>query len=148
MIAPDDFIPLAEETGLIVPLGEWVLRTACAAAASWPEHLGVCVNLSPVQFARGGLAVLVEEVLRTYRLTPQRLELEITEGVLIKDSEQTLQTLLQLKALGVRIAMDDFGTGYSSLGYLQRFPFDKIKIDQSFVRALGSDAAPWRSCAP
>jgi predicted signal transduction protein with EAL and GGDEF domain len=140
MIAPDDFIPLAEETGLIVPLGEWVLRTACAAAVGWPEHLGVCVNLSPVQFTRGGLANLVGKVLRAYRLKPRRLELEITEGVLIKDSEQTLQTLLQLKALGVRIAMDDFGTGYSSLGYLQRFPFDKIKIDQSFIRALGSDA--------
>jgi diguanylate cyclase len=140
MIAPGDFIPLAEETGLIVPLGEWVLRTACAAAVGWPEHVRICVNLSPVQFARGGLAELVEKVLRAHRLAPQRLELEITEGVLIKDSEQTLQILLQLKALGVRIAMDDFGTGYSSLGYLQRFPFDKIKIDQSFIRALGSDA--------
>jgi diguanylate cyclase (GGDEF)-like protein/PAS domain S-box-containing protein len=140
MIAPGDFIPLAEETGLIVPLGEWVLRTACADAVGWPEHLRVCVNLSPVQFARGGLADLVEKVVRAHRLTPQRLELEITEGVLIKDSEQTLEILLQLKGLGVRIAMDDFGTGYSSLGYLQRFPFDKIKIDQSFIRALGTDA--------
>jgi diguanylate cyclase len=139
MIAPDDFIPLAEETGLIVPLGEWVLRTACAAAASWPEHIRVCVNLSPVQFTRGGLVDLVETALRAHRLAPERLELEITEGVLIKDSEKALATLHQLKALGVRIAMDDFGTGYSSLSYLQRFPFDKIKIDQSFIRALESN---------
>jgi diguanylate cyclase len=139
MIAPDDFIPLAEETGLIVPLGEWVLRAACAAAASWPEHIRVCVNLSPVQFTRSGLVELVETALRAHRLAPERLELEITESVLIKDSEKALATLHQLKALGVRIAMDDFGTGYSSLSYLQRFPFDKIKIDQSFIRALESN---------
>ena len=139
MIAPADFIPLAEETGLIVPLGEWVLRAACAAAAGWPPHIRVCVNLSPVQFARGGLVNLIEKALRAHRLAPARLELEITEGVLIKDSEQALETLNQLKALGVRIAMDDFGTGYSSLSYLQRFPFDKIKIDQSFICALEND---------
>jgi diguanylate cyclase len=139
MIAPAEFIPLAEETGLIVPLGEWVLRAACAAAAGWPAHIRVCVNLSPVQFARGGLVDLIEKTLRAHQLAPARLELEITEGVLIKDSEQALETLHQLKALGVRIAMDDFGTGYSSLSYLQRFPFDKIKIDQSFIRALESD---------
>jgi diguanylate cyclase len=139
VIPPGEFIPLAEGTGLIVPLGEWVLRTACAAATGWPQHVRVCVNLSPVQFARGGLAELVDEVLRAHCLAPARLELEITEGVLIKDSEQALQTLHQLKALGVRISMDDFGTGYSSLSYLQRFPFDKIKIDQSFIHALESD---------
>jgi diguanylate cyclase len=139
MIAPADFIPLAEESGLIIPLGEWVLRSACAAAAGWPPHIRICVNLSPVQFARGELVNLVEKTLRAHRLAPARLELEITEGVLIKDSEQALETLHELKALGVRIAMDDFGTGYSSLSYLQRFPFDKIKIDQSFIRALEKD---------
>ncbi len=136
MVAPDEFIPLAEETGLIVPLGEWVLHTACAAAATWPEHLRVGVNLSPVQFTRCDLPALIENVLRTHHLAPERLELEITESVLIKDVEQALTTLRQLKALGVRIAMDDFGTGYSSLSYLQRFPFDKIKIDRSFIEAM------------
>jgi diguanylate cyclase (GGDEF)-like protein/PAS domain S-box-containing protein len=136
LVSPGEFIPLAEETGLIVPIGEWVLRTACAAAASWPASLRLCVNLSPVQFSRCDLPRLVEDVLRTHRLSPERLELEITEGVLIKETEQVLATLQRLKALGVRIAMDDFGTGYSSLNYLQRFPFDKIKIDQSFIRDL------------
>jgi diguanylate cyclase (GGDEF)-like protein/PAS domain S-box-containing protein len=136
MIAPEAFIPLAEETGLIVPLGEWVLHTACAAAARWPADLRVGVNLSPVQFTRCDLPKLIGEALRTHRLAPERLELEITEGVLIKDVEQALATLRQLKALGVRIAMDDFGTGYSSLSYLQRFPFDKIKIDRSFIEAM------------
>ena len=136
MVAPDEFIPLAEETGLIVPLGEWVLRTACAAAAAWPGYLRIGVNLSPVQFGRCDLPQLVEDVLRGNRLAPGRLELEITEGVLIKDIEQALSILRQLKALGVRIAMDDFGTGYSSLSYLQRFPFDKIKIDRSFIEAM------------
>ncbi len=136
MVSPDQFIPLAEESGLIVPLGEWVLHTACAAAAAWPEHLRLGVNLSPVQFTRCDLPALVETVLRTHELAPERLELEITEGVLIRDVEQALATLRRLKALGVRIAMDDFGTGYSSLSYLQRFPFDKIKIDRSFILAM------------
>ncbi len=140
MVAPDQFIPLAEETGLIVPLGEWVLHTACAAAATWPQHLRVGVNLSPVQFTRCDLPALVDKVLRTHQLAPERLELEITESVLIKDVEQALTTLRQLKALGVRIAMDDFGTGYSSLSYLQRFPFDKIKIDRSFIEAMQDTA--------
>jgi diguanylate cyclase len=140
MVSPDEFIPLAEETGLIVPLGEWVLRTACAAAATWPDYLRIGVNLSPVQFGRCDLPQLVEDVLRVNRLPPGRLELEITEGVLIKDIEQALAILRQLKALGVRIAMDDFGTGYSSLSYLQRFPFDKIKIDRSFIGAMGDTA--------
>ncbi len=140
MVSPDQFIPLAEETGLIVPLGEWVLHTACAAAATWPEHLRVGVNLSPVQFTRCDLPALIEEVLRAHRLAPGRLELEITESVLIKDVEQALTTLRELKALGVRIAMDDFGTGYSSLSYLQRFPFDKIKIDRSFIEAMEDTA--------
>ena len=138
MVSPEDFIPLAEDTGLIVPLGEWVMRTACAAATDWPERLRVSVNLSPVQFARCDLPGLVREVLDTHRLAPERLELEITEGVLVKDIEQALATLHEIKALGVRFAMDDFGTGYSSLSYLQRFPFDKIKLDRSFIAAMGN----------
>jgi len=140
MVPPDQFIPLAEETGLIVPLGEWVLNTACATAVTWPQPLRVGVNLSPVQFTRCDLPALVAQVLRTHGLAPERLELEITEGVLIKDVEQALATLRRLKALGVRIAMDDFGTGYSSLSYLQRFPFDKIKIDRSFVDAMAENS--------
>jgi len=139
-VSPAEFIPIAEETGLIVSLGEWVLRTACAAAASWPKHIRVCVNLSPVQFGRCDLPTLVEDVLRTSGLPAERLELEITEGVLIRETQQALEVLQRLKALGVRIAMDDFGTGYSSLNCLQRFPFDKIKIDQSFVRDLKHNA--------
>jgi diguanylate cyclase len=139
IMAPDEFITLAEESGLIVPLGEWVLRNACAAAAHWPPHVRVSVNLSPIQFIRSGLVRLVADILGEHQLAPDRLELEITEGVLIKNSEQALDTLHQLRALGVRIAMDDFGTGYSSLSYLQRFPFDKIKIDKSFIRALECD---------
>jgi diguanylate cyclase len=135
-VSPVEFIPLAEETGLIVPLGEWVLRTACAAATHLPRHIRICVNVSPVQFARCDLPALVEEVLRCTGLPGHRLELEITEGVLLKETPQVLATLERLKALGVRIAMDDFGTGYSSLNCLQRFPFDKIKIDQSFIRDL------------
>jgi diguanylate cyclase (GGDEF)-like protein/PAS domain S-box-containing protein len=135
-VSPAEFIPLAEETGLIVPLGEWVLRTACAAATHLPRHIRICVNVSPVQFGRCDLPALVEEVLRCTGLPGHRLELEVTEGVLLKETPQVLATLERLKALGVRIAMDDFGTGYSSLNCLQRFPFDKIKIDQSFIRDL------------
>ncbi len=134
MIPPADFIPLAEESGLILALGEWVLRTACAEAIGWPAAMRIAVNLSPAQFSHGDLPGLVRRVLDETGLEARRLELEITEGVLIKDSERALTILRQLKALGVRIAMDDFGTGYSSLSYLQRFPFDKLKIDQSFVR--------------
>ena len=133
---PSTFIPLAEETGIIVALGEWVLRSACREAASWPKPLRVAVNLSPVQFQRGDLAKLVHEILLETGLSPSRLELEITEGVLIGDFSGAVATLRRLKNLGVRIAMDDFGTGYSSLSYLQSFPFDKIKIDQSFVANL------------
>ena len=136
LIAPGTFIPLAEETGIIVALGEWVLRSACREAASWPKPLRVAVNLSPVQFQRGDLAKLVHEILLETGLSPSRLELEITEGVLIGDFSGAVATLRRLKNLGVRIAMDDFGTGYSSLSYLQSFPFDKIKIDQSFVANL------------
>jgi diguanylate cyclase (GGDEF)-like protein len=134
MVPPLEFIPLAEETALIVPLGEWVLRKACAEAATWSQAIGVAVNLSPVQFKSRHLMSAVIAALAISGLPPQRLELEITETVLLQDSEATLATLHQLRSLGVRISMDDFGTGYSSLSYLRSFPFDKIKIDRSFVR--------------
>jgi diguanylate cyclase (GGDEF)-like protein len=133
MIAPGAFIAVAEESGLIAPLGEWILREACREAASWPKPLGISVNLSPVQFRHGDLAATVQAILAETGLSPDRLELEITEGVLISDTSRALSVLRRLKDLGLRIAMDDFGTGYSSLSYLQQFPFDKIKIDRSFV---------------
>ena len=138
MIRPDDFIPLAEQTGLIVPLGEWVLRTACSEAARWSQEVGVAVNLSPVQFKGRNLVATVAGALSASGLKPQRLELEITESVLLQDSDGTLATLHSLRTLGARIAMDDFGTGYSSLSYLRSFPFDKIKIDRSFVHELAT----------
>lgn len=138
-IPPSDFIELAEETGLILPLGDWVLRTACAEAATWPENISVAVNLSPVQFRERTLVQNVTSALAGAGLAPDRLELEITEGVLLTDERRTLETLGELRRLGVRISMDDFGTGYSSLSYLRRFPFDKIKIDQSFVRQVPDD---------
>jgi diguanylate cyclase (GGDEF)-like protein len=138
LIAPDQFIPLAEEIGLIVPLGEWVLRQACGAMASWPGAMRVAVNLSPAQFKSRNLVAAVAEALRESGLPADRLELEITETVMLNDTDATLETLHQLQALGVCIAMDDFGTGYSSLSYLRRFPFDRIKIDQSFVRDMCS----------
>ncbi|MGT2481111.1 putative bifunctional diguanylate cyclase/phosphodiesterase [Methylobacterium oryzae CBMB20] len=140
LISPADFIPLAEETGLIGPLGQWVLRTACAQAARWPARIRVAVNLSPVQFRDLRLAETVKAALAASGLAADRLELEITEGVLLADEERTLATLTRLRAAGVGISMDDFGTGYSSLSYLRRFPFDKIKVDQSFVRQLPGDA--------
>ena len=136
MIPPGDFIPIAEETALIVPIGEWVLRNACATAASWPEPYRIAVNLSPVQFTHGGLPQTVHSILVETGLTPKRLELEVTESLLISDPGVALRTLRRLKALGVSIAMDDFGTGYSSLSTLQSFPFDKIKIDRSFISVL------------
>jgi diguanylate cyclase (GGDEF)-like protein len=139
MVSPAAFIPLAEEIGLIVPLGEWVLRTACSAAARWPDHTKICVNLSPVQFRSRGLVEVVIGALAASGLRPGRLELEITETVLLADTEATLAVLHQLRGLGVRIAMDDFGTGYSSLSYLQTFPFDRIKIDRSFVKGIAED---------
>jgi diguanylate cyclase (GGDEF)-like protein len=135
-IPPSTFIPLAEESGLILPIGEWVLRTACREAASWRQPIRVGVNLSPIQFRHGDLPTLVHSILLETGLTPSRLELEITEGVLLDDFSRTVSLLRRLKALGVRIAMDDFGTGYSSLSYLQSFPFDKIKIDQTFISNL------------
>ena len=136
---PAEFVPVAEEIGLIVPIGDWVLRTACAEAATWPGDLKVAVNLSPAQFKSRKLASSVAEALGASRLPPDRLELEITETVLLECSEQNVEQLHQLRALGARIAMDDFGTGYSSLSYLRSFPFDKIKIDRSFVRDLEED---------
>ena len=132
---PAEFIPVAEESGLIVPIGEWVLREACATAADWPGEIGIAVNLSPAQFRRNRhLLDHVKSALAKSGLRPERLELEITESVLLAENENAFETLKQLKALGVRIAMDDFGTGYSSLSTLRRFPFDKIKIDRSFVK--------------
>jgi len=133
MISPADFIPVAEDTGLIVELGEWVLRTACAEAVTWPEHIRVSVNVSPVQLKCPTLALKIAGALAASGLAANRLELEITEAVLIRDDETALAILHQLRAIGIRIALDDFGTGYSSLSYLKRFPFDKIKIDRCFI---------------
>jgi diguanylate cyclase (GGDEF)-like protein len=138
MIPPGDFIPLAEENGFIVPLGEWVIREACRTAATWPDHVKVAVNLSPAQFKNPGLEQAVVGALAASGIAPKRLELEITETVLLQDSTATLATLHALRALGVRVAMDDFGTGYSSLSYLQSFPFDKIKIDRSFIKEVAA----------
>ncbi len=135
-VPPAQFIPLAEEIGVINAIGEWVLRTACKQAASWPVPVSIAVNLSPLQFLGGKLLETVVSVLAQSELPPSRLELEITEGALMENTEEVLHVLNRLRELGVSIAMDDFGTGYSSLGYLQRFPFDKIKIDQCFVRDI------------
>ena len=140
-IAPAHFIAVAEDTGLIVPLGEWVLRRACSDAAKWPEPLFVSVNLSPAQFHEGDVAALVAGVLKETGLPPERLELEITENLLINDTEEVLAKLSRIRQLGVNIAMDDFGTGYSSLSYLARFPFSKIKIDRQFIRSMTRDPA-------
>jgi diguanylate cyclase (GGDEF)-like protein len=142
-IPPSVFIPLAEESGLIIPIGEWVLREACREAASWNNPVPIGVNLSPVQFRHGDLPALVHSILLETGLPASRLELEVTEGVLIDDFPRTVSILRRLKSFGVRIAMDDFGTGYSSLSYLQAFPFDKIKIDQRFISNLkeGSQSA-------
>jgi diguanylate cyclase (GGDEF)-like protein len=140
MISPAEFIPIAEETGLINKLGDWVLNTACAEAATWPDHIRIAVNVSPVQFKSQTLALNVASALAASGLSAGRLELEITEAVLIRDDEAALALLHQLRELGVRIALDDFGTGYSSLSYLQRFPFDKIKIDRCFVKDIAEAA--------
>jgi EAL domain-containing protein (putative c-di-GMP-specific phosphodiesterase class I) len=136
MISPAEFIPIAEDTGLINQIGEWVLATACAEAATWPDDIKLAVNVSPVQFRSGTLALKIVAALAASGLAANRLELEITEAVLIRDDEAALEILHQLRAIGVRIALDDFGTGYSSLSYLQRFPFDKIKIDRCFVNDI------------
>ncbi|NJO21786.1 MAG: EAL domain-containing protein [Sphingomonadales bacterium] len=139
LVSPASFIPLAEEVGLIVPIGEWVLRQACGDAAPWPNDITVAVNLSPAQFKSARLAETVLLALAASGLQPHRLELEITEGVLLVEHETTLGVLHQLRSLGVKIAMDDFGTGYSSLSYLRSFPFDKIKIDRSFIQGMAQD---------
>jgi diguanylate cyclase (GGDEF)-like protein/PAS domain S-box-containing protein len=139
LIPPNTFIPIAEESGLIIAMGEWILREACREAASWPQPLQIAINLSPVQFQHGDLPGLLHSILLETGLSPNRVELEITEGVLISNFSRALSILRRLKTLGVRIAMDDFGTGYSSLAYLQAFPFDKIKIDQAFISNLESN---------
>ena len=137
-IPPMNFIPLAEETGLIIPIGEWVLRKACTDAAGWSQDVRVAVNLSPAQFKNRNLVPSVMAALSASRLPANRLELEITESVLLQDNETTLATLHKLRDFGIRISMDDFGTGYSSLSYLRSFPFDKIKIDRSFIHDLAT----------
>jgi diguanylate cyclase (GGDEF)-like protein len=136
LVPPSDFISVAEDIGLIVQLGEWALREACAEAAGWPDGICVSVNLSPVQFSKGNLVSTVMNALASSRLPASRLELEITESVLLEKTERNIVILNQLRDLGIRISMDDFGTGYSSIGYLRSFLFDKIKIDQSFIRDL------------
>ncbi|MBB3695060.1 putative signal transduction protein with EAL and GGDEF domain [Sphingomonas sp. BK580] len=140
-IRPDLFIAIAEESGLIVPLGRMLLRQACIDAATWPEHLGVAVNLSPVQFHAGDVYDTVIAALADSGLPPHRLKLEVTENVVMHDVERTFVELERLRAAGIKILMDDFGTGYSSLSYFERFPFDKVKIDQSFVRGLDTSRA-------
>ena len=136
LVSPLEFIPVAEETGMIVAIGAWVLRMACFEAENWPADITLAVNLSPIQFKNADLAGTVQAALAASGLRPNRLELEITESVLLHDTVGTLTLLHQLRAMGVAVALDDFGTGYSSLSYLRSFPFDKIKIDQSFVRDL------------
>jgi diguanylate cyclase (GGDEF)-like protein len=140
LVSPDRFIPVAEETGLIDALGAWILQEACAEAARWPAHVRIAVNLSPAQFRKGDLADMVTAVLARTGLAAERLDLEITESVLLQKSEANLAILHAIRALGVSIVLDDFGTGYSSLRYLRLFPFDRIKIDRSFVRELATRA--------
>ncbi|HWN51824.1 MAG TPA: EAL domain-containing protein [Xanthobacteraceae bacterium] len=140
IVSPDEFIPLAEEIGLIVTLGEWVIRRSCQDAATWPDEICVAINLSPTQLASKNLLPTVLSALATSQLSAHRLELEITEAVLMQNTEATLKTLHQLRALGIGISMDDFGTGYSSLSYLRSFPFDKIKIDRCFISGLGGSS--------
>jgi diguanylate cyclase (GGDEF)-like protein len=139
LVSPTEFISIAEESGLIIPLGEWVLRKALADASRWPEHIRVAVNLSPVQFRSSDLAQTVIAACAAARVAPSRLELEVTEAAFLAATKEVLATLDQLRALGIKIVMDDFGTGYSSLNYLRRFHFDKIKIDRSFVRDLTAE---------
>jgi EAL domain-containing protein (putative c-di-GMP-specific phosphodiesterase class I) len=137
-VSPAEFVPVAEDSGLIHRIGEWVLRTGCGEAVNWPSEIGLSVNVSPVQFRNQGLALIVASALADSGLPAHRLELEITEAVVMRDDAVALATIDQLKQLGVRIALDDFGTGYSSLSYLQRLPFDKIKIDRSFINDIAT----------
>lgn len=149
-VPPDQFISIAEEIGLIHRIGEWVLREACRVALTWPKPLAISINVSPIQFRQSNLADRIKEVIAQSGLSPNRLEIEITESVLIENTEGVLATLKKLKDFGIRVAMDDFGTGYSSLGYLRKFPFDRIKIDRSFVSGLNKgneDAAIVRAVA-
>jgi EAL domain-containing protein (putative c-di-GMP-specific phosphodiesterase class I) len=139
-IAPADFIPLAEESGLINPIGEWVLGQACADAAGWPPQIKVAVNLSPVQFRRGNMVDIISRIVAESGVAPGRLMLEITESVLMQGTTVNFETLHQLGKLGISIVLDDFETGYSSLSYLRLFPFDQIKIDRSFVSELPHNA--------
>ena len=141
LVSPADFIPVAEEIGIITAISEWVLRTACRQAASWPGDITVAVNLSPVQFRTGKLVETVTSALAHSGLSPRRLDLEITEGALLDNTEAVLATLTSLRELGIHVSMDDFGTGYSSLSYLQKFPIDKIKIDRSFIRGIDQEPA-------
>jgi EAL domain-containing protein (putative c-di-GMP-specific phosphodiesterase class I) len=138
LILPAEFIPVADETGLIVALGEWVLRQACADAAKWPNEIKIAVNLSPTQFRSRNLAEVVIKALAASGVSPRRVELEITEEILLGHNKENLAVLQQLRNLGIQIVMDDFGVGYSSLNYLRLFPFDRIKIDRSFVSDLSS----------
>jgi len=141
MVSPAEFIPVAEDTGLINELGDWVMQTACAEAACWPSRVRLAVNVSPIQLKSATLALRITGALAASGLPPDRLEIEITEAVLIHDDESALAILHQLRAIGVRIALDDFGTGFSSLSYLKRFPFDKIKIDRYFVSDIEVDGS-------
>ena len=133
-LSPSRFVPIAEESGLVAQIGEWALRAACEQLARWPETVRIAVNVSPLQFSNPALPAIITSALANAQVTPSRLELEITESVFLNDDETTEAMFSALKAIGVRLALDDFGTGYSSLGYLKKAPFDKIKIDQSFVR--------------
>jgi EAL domain-containing protein (putative c-di-GMP-specific phosphodiesterase class I) len=142
LVSPAEFIPIAEETGLIIPLGEWVLKTACQETNNWPDDVKVAVNLSPSQLHNRNLVEVVKRALSDSGMSARKLQLEITESVLMQDTFSTLATLHELRKLGVQIAMDDFGTGYSSLSYLRSFPFDKIKIDRSFIQDLSNGAEP------
>ena len=139
LVPPGRFIGVAEDTGLIVPLGMWVLRDACLRATMWPQHIGIAVNVSTVQLRQAGFCQAVIDVIHETGIAPSRLELEITESVFIQDTAETMATLLRLREIGIKLAMDDFGTGYSSLGYLQKFCFDKIKIDRKFIVRLGQE---------
>jgi predicted signal transduction protein with EAL and GGDEF domain len=139
LVSPVEFIPVAEDTGLIVQIGAQILRDACKAATTWPPHVRVAVNVSPIEFQRGDVVAAVQEALSTSGLEPQRLEVEITESVLLEKTTKNVTTLSRLRELGVRISLDDFGTGFSSLSYLRSYPFDKIKVDRSFVSDLSKD---------
>jgi len=139
LILPTEFVPVAEEIGLIAPIGDWVIYQSCKEAATWPEHLKVAINLSPAHLARSNIIALITGALAAARLPANRVELEVTEAVLLHATKNTLATLHQLRDMGVRIALDDFGTGYSSLSYLRSFPFDKLKIDRSFIKDIGEN---------